>query len=278
MKYLVQTNNITEEKNKDLDYGRVISNKEDNSVYLLGYGWKFKWIDLGLPSGTLWMDRNIGATSVEDYGLFYAWGETDGYTYEQMQNGEREFTWETYKWSDDDGNLTKYCLNSIYGKDGFIDNKSELELIDDAAYQYTNGKGKMPNGDDVAELLENTNIYAIKTDGTEVHGTWTDDNELKIGNILWDNELGYGELSYVECRKKDNANVKLVLMPSIGSDEFRSFCVWGSQTADSWIHYNEKRYTKSADALFANYSGMCYADPDYHGSRKQGLPIRAVSV
>lgn len=34
------------------------------------------WVDLGLPSGLLWATRNVGATSPEDYGDYFAWGET----------------------------------------------------------------------------------------------------------------------------------------------------------------------------------------------------------
>ena len=34
------------------------------------------WVDLGLPSGVLWASCNIGANAIEDYGLFFAWGET----------------------------------------------------------------------------------------------------------------------------------------------------------------------------------------------------------
>ena len=47
-------------------------------------------VDLGLPSGTLWADRNVGATSPENFGVYFAWGETDGYVIEEknMTNGE----------------------------------------------------------------------------------------------------------------------------------------------------------------------------------------------
>ena len=36
-------------------------------------------VDLGLPSGTLWCDRNVGAKSVEDYGAYISWGNKDYY-------------------------------------------------------------------------------------------------------------------------------------------------------------------------------------------------------
>lgn len=40
----------------------------------------YEFVDLGLPSGTKWATCNVGATKPEDYGLFFAWGETQGYT------------------------------------------------------------------------------------------------------------------------------------------------------------------------------------------------------
>ena len=40
----------------------------------------FEYVDLGLPSGTLWATMNVGASSETDYGLYFAWGETQGYT------------------------------------------------------------------------------------------------------------------------------------------------------------------------------------------------------
>lgn len=39
----------------------------------------YSYVDLGLPSGTLWATMNIGAEGPEDYGLYFAWGETEGY-------------------------------------------------------------------------------------------------------------------------------------------------------------------------------------------------------
>ena len=57
---------------------------------------KYELIDLGLPSGTLWMDRNIGASSPEDAGLYFAWGETQGYTADEVGR-TRKFIWKDYK-------------------------------------------------------------------------------------------------------------------------------------------------------------------------------------
>lgn len=85
------------------------------------------YINLGLPSGTLWAKMNVGASSPEDYGDYFAWGETQGY-----KEGKTSFSWNNYKWCDGtDNSINKYCTNSSYG---IVDNKTELEKYDDAAY------------------------------------------------------------------------------------------------------------------------------------------------
>ncbi|MBR6016482.1 MAG: hypothetical protein IK067_05060, partial [Prevotella sp.] len=91
-----------------------------------------EYVDLGLPSGTLWATCNVGAETPEDYGLYFAWGETVGYTGDTSDG--RLFDWANYKWCDGSNTtLTKYCNNSEKGKDGFTDDKTVLDPEDDAA-------------------------------------------------------------------------------------------------------------------------------------------------
>jgi hypothetical protein len=49
-----------------------------------------QFIDLGLPSGTLWADRNIGADAPEDYGEYFRWGETAPFTEESYAYDYRD--------------------------------------------------------------------------------------------------------------------------------------------------------------------------------------------
>ncbi|MBR4830072.1 MAG: hypothetical protein IKZ92_09785 [Muribaculaceae bacterium] len=108
------------------------------------------WVDLGLPSGTIWATRNVGASSPEEYGDYFAWGETAPKSY---------YDWNTYKWYheyyDANGHLhdgyTKYCTDSSFGLDGFVDNKTELDPSDDAACAHYPG-GRMPSYDQIVEL------------------------------------------------------------------------------------------------------------------------------
>lgn len=108
------------------------------------------WIDLGLPSGLKWAAQNVGATKPEEFGLYFAWGETEGYTGITV---EKQFSWADYKWCEDsDTTLTKYNTDSSYST---VDNLTTLELSDDAAYTLDNAC-RMPTRADFEELTANT--------------------------------------------------------------------------------------------------------------------------
>lgn len=105
-----------------------------------------EWVDLGLPSGTLWATCNVGASAPEEYGDYFAWGETAPKDY---------YYWNTYKWSNGDyTTLTKYCTDSSYGNNGFVDNKTELDPEDDAAYVNWGSSWRMPTKEQQDELRE----------------------------------------------------------------------------------------------------------------------------
>ncbi len=98
-------------------------------------------VDLGLS--VKWATMNVGATSPEDYGWYFAWGETTAKT---------TYDWSTYtlcKGSFD--TMTKYCTSSSYGT---VDNKTTLELADDAAYKNWGGSWRMPTKAEQYELRE----------------------------------------------------------------------------------------------------------------------------
>jgi hypothetical protein len=83
-----------------------------------------EYVDLGLPSGLKWATCNVGATTPEEYGDYFAWGEVES---------KETYNWSTYKYGTDYDQLTKYCSDSYYGKDDFTDNKTVLDPEDDAA-------------------------------------------------------------------------------------------------------------------------------------------------
>ncbi len=92
------------------------------------------FIDLCLPSGTLWAEMNVGAKSDIDDGNYYAWGEVES---------KSKYTWDNYKYGTSKDNITKY--NS---KDG----KTVLDKKDDAAYMNWGSFCRMPTKDEFDEL------------------------------------------------------------------------------------------------------------------------------
>ncbi len=103
-----------------------------------------EYVDLGLPSGLKWATCNVGATAPEAYGDYYAWGETAPKTI---------YNWSTYKWCNGSYDTqTKYCTSSSYGT---VDNKTVLDLADDAARANWGGAWRMPTDEEWTELREN---------------------------------------------------------------------------------------------------------------------------
>jgi hypothetical protein len=116
-----------------------------------GGGSTHAFVDLGLPSGTLWATCNVGANSPEDYGDYFSWGETspkdwydwNTYNYSQYYHGY-------YDW------LTKYCSDAYYGYYGFTDNLTLLQSGDDAATVNWGGGWHTPTHEEWQELEDNT--------------------------------------------------------------------------------------------------------------------------
>lgn len=98
-------------------------------------------VDLGLS--VKWATCNVGASSPEEYGDYFAWGETEP---------KEVYDWSTYKWCEGTSTtLTKY--NTI-SSDGTVDNKTVLEPEDDAATANWGGAWRMPTDAEMTELRE----------------------------------------------------------------------------------------------------------------------------
>lgn len=113
-------------------------------------------VDLGLPSRLKWASFNLGATKPEEYGDYYAWGETEPYYYSQdpliwKPGKENGYTWSSYKWWSSNA-LTKYCWSVEHGFNGFTDDKFVLDLEDDAAHVHLGDNWRMPTWDELVEL------------------------------------------------------------------------------------------------------------------------------
>ena len=114
------------------------------------------YVDLGLPSGTLWATCNVGANKPTDYGFYFQWGDTIGYNDDQVgkDEGQKRFLYDDYRWYSG-GKVTKYIT---YG--------TTLELEDDAANAHMGGDWHMPSPDQIQELLDNATITWTTQDGT----------------------------------------------------------------------------------------------------------------
>lgn len=136
---------------------------QTSSVNTLGAPADVKVVDLGLPSGTKWANKNIGAKEEGDYGLFFAWGETIGCEGVDMNpkiDDGHEFKWDFYKWGDGPNpKVTKYCT---VAKCGEVDNVKVLVREDDAAAVCLGGSWRMPTEEEFMELIENTTFTVEK--------------------------------------------------------------------------------------------------------------------
>lgn len=140
---------VEELENNKADKDSVYSIEEIDSMLSVS---KYEFVDLGLPSGLKWATTNVGATKPEEFGLYFAWGETKGYS---GITDDKIFNFSDYELCNGTIEpliLTKYNTNSSFGT---VDNKLVLEKIDDAAYQ-SDKTCRIPTKFDFEELIDNT--------------------------------------------------------------------------------------------------------------------------
>lgn len=116
-----------------------------------------EYIDLCLPSRTLWAKCNVGAEKETDYGGYYQWGGIKDFT-----NTKKNCNWKIYPYGTSYDTPTKYNLRSEWGK---VDNKTELELSDDVANQIMGGDWHIPSREQFCELVNNTTSEWITVGG-----------------------------------------------------------------------------------------------------------------
>lgn len=110
--------------------------------------WKaHEYVDLGLPSGTKWATYNVGATKPEEYGNYFAWGETQP---------KSEYNWGNYKYCTADYNAENNTYsNIVMTKYNATDDKTILDATDDAATANWGSNWRMPTKEEMNELYNN---------------------------------------------------------------------------------------------------------------------------
>ena len=221
-----------------------------------------EYVDLGLPSGNLWAKCNIGANTEEEVGLYFQWGDTQGYTAEQVGHGEglKAFKWVDYKFSIDGSSID-------FSKYNASDSKNVLDPEDDAAHVNMSGSWRMPTFEEFKELCLNTDIYLVPTEGEEIQGTA---EELSGGvTIAWASQAE-GTLNGVKFYKKGDKQTYM-FVPADGvvgegymQDVGQVGALWSSSLGSPGVH-RAWRFHFSVRG-----GGVSY------GFRYHGYPVRGV--
>ena len=206
MKYLVKTNDIG--SLSGVDHNRIVYDSTTGCVYCQGVN-PYDYVDLGLPSQLKWAKCNIGASTPEEAGLYFQWGDTQGYTAEQVGSGggQKYFYWTDYKFSisGSSSNFSKYNAS---------DSKTVLDPEDDAAHVNMGGNWRMPTFEEFKELFMNTDVYLVQTDDKEIHGTESQ-NDDDVYFMQWDEKPTLSTFKGVKFYKKDDKQTYL-FVPACG--------------------------------------------------------------
>lgn len=202
-------------------------------------------VDLGLPSGRLWADRNVGAESPDDVGLYFQWGDTTGYTLEQYKNNEKKFDWTTY-WDSIDGSSTNFT------KYPYTYNKKIILPEDDAAVVIMGGSWRMPSEEDFEELINNTTSVFVTDSGKEVSYSFSND------------------IMYLKLTSKINGNNLIIpaggQIASYGIDSYKKLTkLWVNNTS---ANYPDNGVSFSVDNMHNMQAG--------NSKKSIGMPIRGV--
>ncbi len=203
----------------DLKLGEYSSTAFDGErgkrLYDAVFNSDYEAIDLGLPSGTLWADRNIGAANVYEGGSIFQWGDPIPFDIpEHDENGnitgDKRFAFADYKWSTGDDGMSKY--NST-------DNKVTLDAEDDAATAIMGENWATPTIDQIRELFEYTTceVYINTNNKFEKVGSGTFIQQGVTYAVEWDNYdipnyFTNGQVAYIKLLSKNNGNS--LILPS----------------------------------------------------------------
>lgn len=193
----------------------------------------FDYVDLGLPSGTLWATKNVGANNPSDFGLYFQWGDVIGYSPSQISKRKenKAFDWSDYKFSINGSysNLSKYTTLG-----------ETLDLEDDAAHVNMGGDWHMPTPEQFKELINET-------------------------TSKWERQNGVNGMKFIS--KEDES--KYIFIPAAGdawhgsiNNNGREGNLWSSMMDDAWGTYNGQGlefycYSKDSEHVFSHGGDRC---------------------
>jgi len=206
-----------------------------------------EYVDLGLPSGTLWATMNIGAIKPAGYGDYFAWGELSGYN-----DGKETFSWKNYKLCNgSQSKITKYMVDRKKAREiALVTDQSladanisdvELDIEDDVARAQWGGSWRIPTSAAFRELNK------------ECEREWTTQN---------------GRWGYLFTSK---TNGNSIFFPAGG---FRDKTLYNlAAYGYYWSRTLYTRYSGGAFILYFDSNGVNAADNQY---RCMGRSVRAV--
>lgn len=201
----------------------------------------YEYVDLGLPSGTLWAKYNIGSNDINDPGMYFQWGDIQGYYSNEIGSGEGQkmFSndWSDYKYATGSSynDITKYTKTSSEQQ------LTVLELEDDGALANMGGIWRMASGNDFSELNDYTTRQIVNINNISL---------IKLTSTINNNELYF-------CPNGHAINGTITSSSAA--------LVWSNTLShySAWIAYP---FTISQDQITS-----------YASNRYIGLPIRAIT-
>ena len=199
------------------------------------------YVEIG---GLHWATMNVGANSITDYGLYFQWGDTQGYTADQCGSGEGQkyFGWADYKYNSGGTSPSATDMTKYNASDG----KTVLDLSDDAARANWGGQWRMPTNDEYVAL------------GNAVNSAWTT------------NYQGSGVAGLVCTDKTDSS--KVLFFPAWGTCYNGSVSYVGS----NGIYWSSSLFSSNVQrAYYLDFyrSGVTWQGLNY---RYYGFPVRGV--
>ena len=222
-------------------YTNSLANKtvEAGKIYLAEKNLPYAYVDLGLPSGTKWASFNVGATSPEEAGSYFAWGETEAKDY---------YSWRYYTHANgNELSLTKYCYDEGYGNGGFTDELTKLEPTDDVATAKWGSYWRVPTSAEMQELKDNCTLVLTTRNG--VNG----------------------------CLITSNKNGNSIFLPAANKKTDHEFSVYGYNMGCYWSNSLDEIYSNKANIFYFDNEDGDYFDI-WETFRFYGCSVRPVYI